>query len=176
MPKKSHVIVILLSIGLSACIIVTKEASDNVCGDFVPKDIERMALERISFDTSAGWEEAGHGTWSGNGLPLLTIFAFDAGESTAEGCVDFILRSISTQENVDTITFQDPSPQIAGRPAVIAVADGFTVLENTRFRGVYAGVSTGDWVYVFAFDAFGDANVSTVTQEAALILGSTVFR
>ena len=182
--KKLILVVILLSTGLGACIIIPAEDKaeliaepiNETCNRFFPSDTKSLALRQLSFEAPAGWEELEPGAWHGSGPTLLTIFVFDAAGITVEECVDTVLRIISAQSIVDTVRYGDSSYQIAGRPAVIAIADGLSSTGNSLFRGVYAGVSSGDWMYVFAFDANGDAAVSTVTQEAALILGSTVFR
>ena len=177
MHKKRNAIVVLLSIGLGACFPSTDRLRNETCSELVTEDAASLPLARIFFEAPAGWVELRPGVWSESGATLLTIFVFDAGVSTAKGCVDTVLQVVSEQSLVNNVTFDASSLKIAGLPAVIAVADGISRTGNgTIFRGVYAGVSSGDWVYVFAWDAFGEVAASTVTQEAALILGSIVIR
>ena len=125
----------------------------------------------------SGWTEIRPGSvYSGTGATLLTVFVFDENGSTPRGCVNTVLRIVANQSAINDVRIDPAVSQVAGVPAVVAVADGFSSTGRSVFRGVYAGMMSGQWVYVFAWDAFGDTATQALRDDATFTLDSITIR
>lgn len=65
----------------------------------------------------------------------------------------------------------------AKEKALVAVAEGRSNSEKkTPFKGVYVSFGAAEWVFVFAWDSYGEAANETIYDDALFTLSSITIK
>ena len=172
---KKHIFLSILFFAITACGVGYKEfsTSSNNCDNPVSDSTANVALSQISFSVAPGWTEIKPKRLYATGPSLLNIFIFDSSVTSPKICVETMIEVVSVQSVVDNYEINSSEISVDGIPVIMAVADGYSDSSRvTPFRGIYAGFKYSEWIYVFAWDAFGLDAVRTITDEAIFAIQS----
>ena len=164
--------VLLLSILACGSATTDYPGSDNRCSSPLSGGDADTALSRISFEVPSNWSEIKHNQKYLAQGSLLTVFVFQT-SAPPKTCVETMIQVVSGQSVVESYRMDATNFYIDGKSAAMAVADGYFDSSKTApFRGIYAGVGSGTWVYVFAWDSSGIEAVRTVADDATFTIGT----
>jgi len=88
-----------------------------------------------------------------------------------------MMQAASFNTTFDSVNFDNMEMTAAQEKALIAVAEGYSNSEKkTPFKGVYASFASADWVFVFAWDSYGEVANETIYDAALFTLGSITIQ
>jgi hypothetical protein len=145
------------------------------CQSLVSGSEEQRARSQLSFTIPSDYAETPSGSFFGE-HDLLTIFVFESESTSPRRCVEKIIEVISAQTNIQRYSFENWGANVAGEPASVALAEGHSPTgKQLPYQGVFVGFSHGDWIYVFAWDRFGNEGAEPLANTAQRILASAKF-
>lgn len=167
----------IVALAVSSCIRGPSGSSSPSCGEPLSDQDKQKALSILSFDAPTGWTEIKPNEGYSAGTSLLTVFVFDAKQSTAKGCLDWMMQAASFNTTFDSVNSDNLEMTAAQEEALIMVGEGHSNSEKrTPFKGVYASFATAEWVFVFAWDSYGEAANETIYDDALFTLNSIAIK
>jgi hypothetical protein len=185
MPKTRIKNAILKALGIAAVLVSvlacgtgsTQLSSSNTnCSTPLSSEDATTPLSRISLEVPPGWSEIETNQKYSTGPSILTVFVFET-NADPKACIETLIRVVSAHSVVANYKINSSDFYIDNIPAVMAIADGYSdSSRKSPFRGIYASVSNGKWVYLFAWDAFGRDAVGTISDDAIYTIGTIKIR
>ena len=88
-----------------------------------------------------------------------------------------MMQAASFNTTFDSVNPDNLEMAAAKEEALIMVAEGHSNSEKkTPFKGIYASFATAEWVFVFAWDSYGEAANETIYDDALFTLNSLIIK
>ncbi len=171
------VMICIFVLAVSSCMSGPSNSSSPSCGEPLSDQDKQKALSFLSFNVPMDWAEIKSNEGYSTGPSLLTVFVFDAKQSTAKGCLDWMMQAASFNTTFDSVSSESLEMTTTQEETLIVVAEGHSNSEEkTPFKGVYASFAAGEWVYVFAWDSYGETANAAIYDAALFTLNSIAVK